>query len=110
MTLSDLRALVDAMTKGPWTRRSAWQTHDDLVAVVALRNVAAELIAVAEALTRLGDWRMDKARQHVESLRRFAQSKEDHDFLDRFSGWLIHAKETIDTALAALDEALRRQG
>mgnify|MGYP001577341405 CR=1 FL=1 len=101
MTLADLRALVE---KCDCSWNSECHGH------WGLRNVAVELIAVAEALTRLGDWRMDKARQHVESLRRFAQSKEDHDFLDRFSGWLIHAKETIDTALAALDEALRRQG
>ena len=100
LSLSDLRALVEKMTKGPWTRRSAWQTHDDLVAVVALRNVAAELIAVAIAskcvVADHTAWNAPVGKQ--------IRGDEDRTQVNWASLTRLH------TALAALDEALRRQG
>lgn len=41
------------------------------------------------AVAIIGDWRLDKALEHVHGLHRFAQTEEDRAFIDRFHGWLL---------------------
>ena len=105
MTLADLRALVEWMTKGPWRSRRNTQKgyrhiefddtgYDtsplkpkDATGIVALRNVAAELIACAEAGSAIVWDTDDEEGLH------YCSKKEAHRLMN---------------ALAALDEALRR--
>ena len=46
-----------------------------------------------EKYKRIGDWRLGKALEHMDRLRTFARTKDDHDFLDRYTGWLLMVQE-----------------
>ena len=55
--------------------------------------IAAAVAEERAKYTIIGDWRLDKALQHMDRLRTFAQNQDDHDFLDRYTGWLLMVRE-----------------
>ena len=56
----------------------------------------AENERLQEALRIIGDWRLDKAIEHLDKLRPYAQTEEDRAWIDRFQGWLMMVKEAVD--------------
>lgn len=63
-----------------------------------------------DVLRSLGDWRLDKAIEHMASLRRIAKaaglSEHDLAWIDRYHGWFLMAREKIDGVLGVDDQQI----